>query len=41
MFVYNRVEEFSVPPASGEVIAADTVISLHHTLRPEEQLFLR
>lgn len=38
MLVDDSVEEFAVPPAGGEVVAADSRVALRHPLRPEEQL---
>ena len=38
VFVYDGVEQLAVPPACGEVVAAQTLVSLHHPLRPEQQL---
>lgn len=38
MFVDDGAEEFSIPPAGGEVVAAQTLVSLHHPLRPQQQL---
>ncbi len=38
VFVYDGVEELAVPPAGGEVVAAQALVSLHHPLRPEQQL---
>lgn len=38
MFVYDGVEQLPVPPAGGEVVAAQALVSLHHPLRPEQQL---
>lgn len=38
MFVYDGVEEFAIPPAGGEVVAAQALVSLHHPLGPEQQL---
>lgn len=38
MFVYDGVEQLAIPPAGGEVVAAQTLVSLHHPLRPEQQL---
>lgn len=40
VFVYDGVEELSIPPAAGEVVAAQTLVSLHHPLGPEQQLLL-
>lgn len=40
VFVYDGVEELPVPPAAGEVVAAQTLVSLHHPLGPEQQLLL-
>ena len=38
MFVNDGVEELSVPPVGGEVVAAQALVSLHHPLGPEQQL---
>lgn len=38
VFVYDGVEELAVPPVGGEVVAAQALVSLHHPLRPEQQL---
>lgn len=38
VFVYDGVEELSIPPAGGEVVAAQALVSLHHPLRPKQQL---
>lgn len=38
--VYDGIEELSIPPAAGEVVAAQTLVSLHHPLGPEQQLLL-
>lgn len=38
MFVYDGVEELAVPPVGGEVVAAQALVSLHHPLRPQQQL---
>lgn len=40
VFVYDGIEELSIPPAAGEVVAAQTLVSLHHPLGPEQQLLL-
>lgn len=40
VFVYDGVEELSIPPAAGEVVTAQTLVSLHHPLGPEQQLLL-
>ena len=38
VFVYDGVEEFAIPPAGGEVVAAQALVSLHHPLGPKQQL---
>lgn len=38
MFVDDGVEEPAVPPVGGEVVAAQALVALHHSLRPEQQL---
>lgn len=38
MFVYDGVEELAISPAGGEVVAAQALVSLHHPLRPKQQL---
>lgn len=38
MFVYDGVEQLAIPPAAGEVVAAQALVSLHHPLRPQQQL---
>lgn len=38
VFVKDGVEEPAVPPAGGEVVAAQTLVALHHPLGPEQQL---
>lgn len=40
VFVYDGVEELAIPPAGGEVVAAHALVSLHHALRPQQQLLL-
>ena len=40
MFVYDGVEQFAVPPGSGEVVAAYPLVTLSHPLRPQQQLLL-
>lgn len=40
MFVNDGVEELAVSPAGGEVIAADVLIAVRHSLGPEQQLLL-
>ena len=40
MFVDYAVEELSVPPGGGEVVAAHAVEALSHPLRPQQQLLL-
>lgn len=40
VFVYDGVEELSVPPAGGEVITADVLVAVRHPLGPEQQLLL-
>lgn len=40
VFVYDGVEEFAVPPVAGEVVAAETLVALHHPLRPQQQTLL-
>lgn len=40
VLVYDGVEEFAVPPAGGEVVAADALVAVHHPLGPEQQLLL-
>ena len=38
VFVYDCVEELAVPPAAGEVVAAQALVPLHHPLGPQQQL---
>lgn len=38
VFVYDGVEELSIPPAGGEIVTAQALVSLHHPLRPKQQL---
>lgn len=38
--MYDGVEELAVPPAGGEVVAAQALVPLHHPLGPEQQLLL-
>ena len=38
VFVNDGIEELSVPPAGGEVVTAQALVSLHHPLRPQQQL---
>lgn len=38
--MYDCVEEFSVPPASGEVVTADALVAVRQPLGPEQQLLL-
>lgn len=38
VFVYDGVEELSISPVGGEVVAAQTLVSLHHPLGPKQQL---
>lgn len=40
VLVYDGVEQLPVPPAAGEVVAAQALVSLHHPLGPEQQLLL-
>ena len=40
MPVDDSVEELAVPPAGGEVVAADALVVLRHGLGPEQQLLL-
>lgn len=34
----DGVEESAISPAGGEVITAQTLVALHHALRPQQQL---
>lgn len=38
VFVYDGIEELSISPVGGEVVAAQTLVSLHHPLGPKQQL---
>lgn len=40
MSVYDSIEELAIPPAGGEVIAADALVAVRHPLGPEQQLLL-
>jgi len=40
VFVDDGVEELAVPPAGGEVVAADALVAVRHPLGPEQQLLL-
>lgn len=40
VFVYDGVEKLPIPPAAGEVVAAQALVSLHHPLGPEQQFLL-
>lgn len=38
VFVYDGIEEPAVSPAGGEVVASQALVTLHHPLRPQQQL---
>lgn len=40
VFMYDGVEELAVPPAGGEVVAADALVAVRHPLGPQQQLLL-
>ena len=40
VLVDDGVEELAVPPAGGEVVAAQALVALHHPLGPQQQLLL-
>lgn len=40
VFMDDGVEEFAISPAGGEVITAQALVTLHHALRPQQQLLL-
>lgn len=38
--MYDSVEQFPIPPAGGEVVTADVLVTICHPLGPEQQLLL-
>lgn len=37
--VYDGIKESTIPPAVGEVVASQALITLDHPLRPKQKLF--
>lgn len=40
MFMYDGVEEFSIPPAGAEVVTTEALVTIRHPLWPKKELLL-